>query len=380
MKKRVMNNVTVIVVGADHQNTLGIIRACAKEGCYVHLIVHAEAESCSIRCCKSKFLNGTIDVVPTNEEKLIDVLMTKSSENKVAVIPTSDFAALCIDNHYDELKQYFYLPSISGKQGAIAQWMDKYFQFKSLSDAGFQIARTSKIDLENVDEELSKWQYPVVFKPVVSAYGAKSDIVVINDFDEAIKYSKVLFDKGYTEILIQEYIQKEYELVCFGSITTNGRSPYYGTLKKIRYYPYNGGASLSYAKYIDANVVVSPIINYLRDMGYNGLFDIELFYLNGEVYINEINFRNSGNTWAIVKKGMNAPMAWVADAFGIGFKTAEAIDSKGAFMNETSDLHYLIDRKIGIVHWLRDLLQVRAFNKFWIKDLAGSLIWYRRNN
>ena len=370
----------VIVVGADHQNTLGIIRACGMVGCSVSLIIHAQDKTCEVRCAKSRFLNGSLDVVSEEETELISALKTCARGKRAAVIPTSDFAALCIDSHFDELNKLFKLPSVAEEAGAIVKKMDKFIQYELLTKAGFNVAKTIKIDLKSDSYErmLDGWNYPVVIKPVISAYGDKSDIAIVDCYDEAIGKLADFSQKGYIEALVQEFINKDYELVCFGSITPQTKNVCYGTLKKIRYYPYSGGSSLSYAEYVDADEFVLPIIQYLSDIGYNGLFDIELFYVNGEIYINEINFRNSGNTWAIVKRGVNAPAAWVAEALEMEFKTLSRAKVSGSFMNETSDLHYVVDRKINIFVWLKDLMRVKAFNKFWIKDIRGSLVWFRR--
>ena len=372
------NGATVIVVGADHQNTLGILRACGMEGYRTYLIVHTSCEG-NIRCAKSKYLNLLVGVVSENEEELISILLSVESASKIAVIPTSDFAAICIDKHYNKLNEKFFMPSISGEQGKIAKCMDKYYQYKMLSGAGYKVAQTALLKLEDNEKNdaLDNFNFPLVLKPVVSAYGQKCDIVISKTKEAVLTSLEDLKERGYSEILVQEFVDKEYELVCFGSITPKTKSLYYGTLKKIRYYPYEGGASLSYAEYVDADKKVLPIINYLADSGYNGLFDIELFVVNDDIYINEINYRNSGNTWAIVKNGVNAPAAWVAETIGEEFFVSQKTIASGAFMNETSDLHYIFDRKINVFKWLRDLFRVKAFNKFWLKDLKGSLAWYR---
>jgi len=378
MKEKNLNNITVI--GADHQNTLGIIRACGMAGFCVNLIIHTPNKNETIRCKKSKYLRGTLDVVSESETELLELLLSKKSTQKVPIIPTSDFAALCIDNHFNELSQWYFLPSIAGVQGNITRHMDKYYQYKMLTQAGFKMAKTEKINLSDIDliDWPSIFKHPVVLKPIVSAYGQKSDIVVSKSIAETYHHMELLRKKGYDEILIQEFINKDYELVTFGSITPKTKSLFYGTLKKIRYYPYDGGASLSYAEYVDADNYVLSIIDFLANIGYNGLFDIELFFVAGDIYINEINFRNSGNTWAIVKRGVNAPVAWISEMIQKNIQTPKPLKATGAFINETSDIHYVVDRKIGVIRWLRDLTKVKAFNKFWIRDIRGSLAWYKK--
>lgn len=45
----------------------------------------------------------------------------------------------------------------------------------------------------------------------------------------------------------------------------------------------------------------------------NLLWCIEVFVVGESLYLNEINFRNSGNAWAIVNVGINAPVIWIKD-------------------------------------------------------------------
>ena len=88
----------------------------------------------------------------------------------------------------------------------------------------------------------------------------------------------------------------------------------------------------------EAEKIVNDIIDMLTDIGYSGLFDFELFELNdGGYLLNEINFRNSGNTWALIKNGLNIPYIWVKDAEGEDISvdnSKEAFEKEKYFMNE----------------------------------------------
>ena len=84
-------------------------------------------------------------------------------------------------------------------------------------------------------------------------------------------------------------------------------------MKKIRYSPVGDGASLSFARFIEVDGRYKEIISLLKNIGYDGLFDIEVFVVGESLYLNEINFRNSGNAWAIVNVGINAPVIWIKD-------------------------------------------------------------------
>jgi len=44
------------------------------------------------------------------------------------------------------------------------------------------------------------------------------------------------------------------------------------------------------------------------DYGYSGNIDIELFLINDELYLNEVNFRNSGDVYACFNNKVYYPL------------------------------------------------------------------------
>ena len=105
-----------------------------------------------------------------------------------------------------------------------------------------------------------------------------------------------------------------------------------------------------------------------------------MFAVGDLLYLNEINFRNSGNGWAIVNCGINAPVIWIKDRLGerINCSQKHYIDDNSFFMNETADLRNVMKKRVNIFRWGIDLFRTKSFNKFWKKDIKGSLVWYRR--
>lgn len=371
---------SVIVVGPDHQNTLGVIRAVGKEGYTVDLIIYGDSKQ-KCKCKESNYLNGRFIKCSENEDELVkSILQLVGKNTDIPVIPTSDFAAMCIDKNHAILEKNCVLPSISGKGGAICKYMDKYEQKKLADQFKLKMAKTLRIDLANANiEDISDIPLPCVLKPVVSAVGLKSDIRFANNRNEFINSVKKYKDKGYSEVLVQEFIKKDYEVCIFGCLTRNSREFFCGALKKIRYSPSGDGASLSYAQFIDVDENYKKIISVLKTLCYDGLFDIEIFVVGNELYLNEINFRNSGNAWAVVNRGINIPIIWIKDALNEKYnQTLHYIGDNSYFMNETADLKNVLKRNISLFQWIHDLFKTKTFNKFWRKDIKGSLAWYRR--
>ena len=371
---------SVIIVGSDHQNTLGVIRAIGKEGYLVNLIIYSNGKK-RCKCKASHFVNGKYINCIEDEELIVKNILKLANESnyKIPVIPTSDYAAMCIDVNYSRLSEKCILPSIKEKEGLIYEYMDKYIQKNIADKYDIKMAKTIKLALP-VNKDNFNIVYPCVLKPVISAKGLKSDIIFVNNENELCNALDGYYKKGYKEVLIQEFISKDYEVCIFGCLTRGSKEFYCGALKKIRYSPVGDGASLSYAQFIKVDDRYKKVISLLKEIGYNGLFDIEIFSVGDLLYLNEINFRNSGNTWAIVNRGINAPVIWVKDCFKeqISVSQKHYIEDNSFFMNETADLRNVLKRKVDIFRWIVDLFKTRSFNKFWIKDIRGSLVWYRR--
>lgn len=371
----------VLVVGPDHQNTLGIIRALGKEKYIVDLIVYgSNLEKC--RCRKSKYLTGKYVGCAENEREIVETIIRMANiDRKVPVIPTSDYAEMCIDKNYNILCKYCVLPSISNTEGLVCHYMDKYAQKKLAEKYNIKMAKSIRLNLmDNWEEKISlEWTYPCVIKPLVSAKGLKSDISYINSLTELIEKCNGLKQAGYEDVLIQEFIKKDYEVCMFGCLTKNTQEFFGGAIKKIRYSPVGDGASLSFAQFIKVDNKILEILSVLRKLGYNGLFDVEFFVVNEELYLNEINFRNSGNGWAVVNREINFPDIWIRDCLGERIVNKKHfINDNSYFMNETADLKNVLKGNIRLFTWVKCLIKTRSFNKFWIRDILGSLIWYRR--
>lgn len=373
---------SVIIVGPDHQNTLGVIRAVGKEGYLVNLLIYSDGQH-ECKCKFSSFVKGQYINCPESEKVVVENIlkMARKGQYKIPVIPTSDFAAMCIDKNYQllNLSQKLILPSIRDREGMIFEYMDKYAQKKLAEEYDIKMAKTLKIKLP-YSSGVTDIGYPCVLKPVVSAKGLKSDIIFANNFKEFQNALLNYYNKGYCEVLVQEFINKDFEVCVFGCITKNSREFYCGALRKIRYSPVGDGASLSFGQFTEVDERYKKIINLLKDIGYNGLFDIEMFAVGDLLYLNEINFRNSGNGWAIVNCGINAPVIWIKDRLGerINCSQKHYIDDNSFFMNETADLRNVMKKRVNIFRWGIDLFRTKSFNKFWKKDIKGSLVWYRR--
>lgn len=381
MKKTDIKKSEVIIVGADHHNTLGVIRALG--GDYiVNLIIHQSTATKKIKCSKSWYFNGKLVVVKEDEKELLSVLSAferNLDDRKIAVIPTSDFAALCIDKNYNELSKYYALPSIDHTEGRIAYYMDKFHQKELADKYGIRMADSIVIDLlsEKTNTVLDDITYPRVLKPVVSANGSKNDITIVSNQSELKNALELLKKKGYTQILMQQYIKKDFEICACGCIAENSKKIIFGAFKKLREYPSKCG-SASLIETVEMSDLLTPILNALVQINYSGMFDFDLFIVGKKAYLNEINFRNGGNMWALIRSGINAQDIWINDMFGNPTSIELFNNSKKIlYMNET-DFHHVLNGEITLFKWIKDAIKANAYCYFCIKDIAGTLAWLKK--
>ena len=105
-----MNN-KVIIIGNDHSNTLGVIRAFGENRINPNIYIISDSKNISV--AKSKYVKDV--KVFRNEENAIEDLIKNYNDEKEKsfLIPTSDKAAAIIDSEYDKISKSFFTQSIN---------------------------------------------------------------------------------------------------------------------------------------------------------------------------------------------------------------------------------------------------------------------------
>lgn len=370
------SNIKVIIIGTDHHNTLAVIRAFGKEKIEFEVLIHGNFDDINqIDVYHSKYVSELYFVAST-EDSILNYLLNKNDNEKKILFSCSDLAAYTIDKNYDLLKKKYFFSGFDNKPGLVCKLMDKYEQKRWAEENKILMAKTWHINKVNNNFLIpNDMIYPCIVKPELSAYGSKSDIEVCENYEEL---SNVLHDLSnrYSIILIQEYLKKNYEVCAFGCITD---SFYGGIVRKIREYPFIGG-SLTFAKFIDDKEIfcfIEEILKKLRSEGYSGHYDIELFVCNNEIYLNEINFRHSGNGYSLLKNGINSPYIWYN--YMIGSKKIENNELKKRNMHlldELNELHLLKANGISVITFVKDFLKASAYAKMSIRDFKYSIHYF----
>tara|TARA_Y100001970_G_scaffold72098_1_gene91518 strand:+ start:9050 stop:10213 length:1164 start_codon:yes stop_codon:yes gene_type:complete len=364
----------VLIVGGNHINTLGTIRSLGELGVTVYVLVSGYKYNFiqySRYVKKIWIVNSIGDSFMAICKNIISM-----EKAKPIIIPCSDDAVYNIDKNIDKLINRFIFPNIGNKQGMIAHYMNKNNMVECARKSGLTTPRTQTIDLTNIDDSINNITFPSIIKPLNSLNGQKNDIqkiYSINHLYEKIENYKERYDK----MIIQEYIESHNSVMLeiIGCVLSNGQVYIPGILEKIRHYP-NNDSSGSYFRISENrfSLNLNLIKDFLLNIGYTGIFDIEFKYSRSRCYFIEVNFRNGGTNYLYTQSNANISYVWYLDSIG-------ALDNKhlnkakiGKFgMYEERDWKNIGDN-ISFIKWVSDIFKTNVFTTFNTKDIKPFFI------
>lgn len=331
----------VIIVGISHHNTLSLVRSFGMCGLKIVFVTYGAGEN---YVSNSKFVEETIK--SDNAEEAISLLLNKLKEltEKPVIITADDDAASLIDLKYNEFVGLSYFFN-AGETGRITYYMDKERQSKLASACGFYVP----MSVECTTDEMSGIDipFPLIIKPKESIHGGKK-IRICNDAEE-MSIAKESF-QDVNHVLIQEYIDKNHEIVILGC-SVNGSIVIPGYVVKHR--DYLGGTTYS-TVYPSTNLdkaTLEASRKLIGEIRYEGLFGIECIYSKGKYYFIEVNLRNDATTYSLCIAGANLPMYYYNKILGLGDEVAlnaRIIRS----MVEFNDFFNVLKFKINPFTWI----------------------------
>lgn len=367
----------VILIGGNHHNGLGLARSFGVNGIKPYGVIVGEgAEHGFVR--KSKYWAKTW--VIKSDDEIVEFLLNafQNEKEKPVVIPYSDGAAEEIDLNLDRLKEHFLLPSIGGQQGKIAELMDKQKQVEFAQTYGIPMAKSCVVDLNDIrlPEDMI---YPCIVKPVVSAEGEKSDIRKCDTETQTVAYLQELREKGYHRFLVQEYLNYDTEYLMVGSIS--GQNQCWVNSKKIRVWPVVGGSSscLQVTNQKNVSDFFESVRYAFQQITYDGFYDVDVLQVNGKLYLNEVNWRNSGTIYSVLGSKVYYPVNWYY------WKTKNqspenfiqsCLDETVYTIDESLDLRHVACGNITLKQWLRDKKKSKAFALWYTLDMRPAIAQY----
>ncbi len=352
----------VIVVGDSFNNTLGLIRSLGQAGAKPILILVGNDR---LFVSKSRYVDKCIFV--NTAEDAINELRTLESQYKGAyVICSNDKAAQMLDRHEPEFSEFFITP-MRGK--TIGELFTKNAQCRLAEQCGVTVPQSV---IYNRGEEIPTLNYPILIKPDDSNCGEKADIHICRNRRELGE--SLAMDSHCNRFIVQEFIDKEYEINLIGAVNDHGVAiP--GGIRKLRHYPSpNGPCSFGvYLPLSELPVDIEPVKRYVEATGYRGPFSVELLHCGNKNYFMEMNFRHDGLAYTATAAGVN-----LLDFYVNNRPAPEGKVRKTYMMDISTDPLHIRSGKISRGQWLRDILKTRCQLNFNLRDPQPTLSYYRK--
>ena len=188
-----------IIIGGNHHNTLGVIRALGYKGIRSLVILVTNEEHPYV--AYSKYIDKC--VLLKTKEGIVPYLLSqaKSDHGKQVILSCADFVTSELDACLNELNEYYYLPTAKG-QGICNHYMDKHCMTELAKEVGIAIPKSWIVDT-NERFNIQEISFPCIVKPLVSIYGSKSEIKVLKD---SISLANYLSSYRGHRFIIQEFI------------------------------------------------------------------------------------------------------------------------------------------------------------------------------
>lgn len=334
----------IIIIGTNHHNSLSMVRCFGEDGKKVLLYIYGAESSYiahSIYVESVYYFKSASDAIDT-----VSFYAERTGEKPV-VIACSDEVSSLMDNRYDELisKCHFFN---AGEAGRITCFMDKQKQLDLAKACGFSVP--ASIESLPQDVNLNIINYPCFVKPKASICGGKN-IAICRSKDE-LKSILVNYNPDY-EILIQDYIQKESEIVVLGlSAKDNIIIP--GFVQKRR--EEKGGTTYATVKPVHELPlqIIESCRQLIKKIAYQGLWGIECIKQGEDFFFIELNMRNDATTYAMKVAGVNLPYMYMQMMRNSSYKPKYSSVKTINSIVEFNDFNFVLKRKVGLFKWIQE--------------------------
>lgn len=375
----------VIILGQEHHNALNVARQLwmGKIEAY-GIIVHTGKVSC---IKYSRYWKECRYVRNEYEGINLAIELYGNKNVKPIIITCTDKYAECVDQNLDKLKEFFVCPGVDN-QGLLTKMMDKKWQHDFAQQNGINVVPS--VELTSMNHTLTHLSSilrekgivpPYIIKPIVSAFGDKTDIQICQDIDKLLLALQIFNKKNYERVIVQHLLDYDFEMLITGACFIHSKLNKFILLKTYRSYPIGRGTGC-YRRFIldkELNNQADNILSVLQSTGYHGLVDVELFCKNGCVYLNEFNLRSSGSSFAGISQRFLYAVDYVMDAMNKDVKVRtpyEIPDNISYTMTEYSDVRFPLYYNYGWRKWLKDLYNVNDYAYFHLEDPIPMLLHY----
>lgn len=313
-----MKHINVVVIGQNYSTSLGLIQAAGEAG-YSVGVVH-----CSSIIPKhiplefrSKYISATLLAERSKEQELVSNLLKTFSNGskKPVLIPSHDISVVFIDRNLDVLENHFIVPHIHHKSGEMMRYMDKGMQSKVAIESGLNKTPSWVVDLDGSSNVTIPQDilYPCITKPLRSVGSLKTYIRRCDNKDELYEVLNEINNNKPSQILVEQFIDIDNEYTIPGvAIDDAVYIPAFIHKDLVGSGAHKGvtiaGTVIESNRF---NHIVPRLKQFIRTIGLQGIFDIELIESNGTFYFNELNLRYGAAGYALTRAGINIPAIWI---------------------------------------------------------------------
>ena len=359
----------VVINGHGTTSRLGIVRAVAELGCEITVVVMAwpkagksDLDRVVPYDCQSKYISRVLFCHFKDGEGLIRLLLEDCTDpdQKVILLPDSDFSAMVIDRNWDRLSPHFLFPHVGDQPGGVYGWMDKLRQKELARQVGLNVPDAVVVSIDGGKYVFPEGvHYPCFTKALVTIVGGKQ-LFHRCDTPEALR--KVLDEIGRqqdADVLVEDFkeIETEYAVLGFsdgeeviipGVIRfISNSSSHFGIALKGEIMPVKG-----------FEAILDQFATFVRRVGFIGVFDIDFYESAGVLYFGEMNLRFGGSGYAVTRMGVNLPAMLVRHLRG------ESIADLPKFVQGTSTF---VNERMCNDDWYQQRISTKEFN-----DLLAS--------
>ncbi|WP_374723710.1 ATP-grasp domain-containing protein [Calidifontibacillus erzurumensis] len=271
-------------------------------------------------------------IVPRmDDDGYIDVILSICKENNInAILSLIDPELSLLAKHKDDFLNIGTVPIISDFD-VVEMCFDKYKMYEFLVDNGFQGVR-SYIDKDTFyrDVDAGVISYPVFVKPVKGS--ASININKVSSKEEI----ELLFSR-FDHLMIQEFVDgTEFGADVYIDMISNEPVALF-TKQKIKMRAGETDKSVS----VKDEKLIDLIKTFVKKAGFKGIIDIDIFKVNGEYYISEVNPRFGGGYPHAYECGVNVPKMIINNINGIENVDQIGIYNEGVYMMKYNEIKIL---------------------------------------
>ena len=361
-----LKNHLIIVIGLEHYNALGILRTMGEKGIDPVFI----AIKHRVRVASASRYISELHLVET-EEEAFDVLMKnygdicKNTGYKPILLFGDDKTVEFYDRIYEEIQEKFILYNAHGKNNGITKYIDKKEILECAKRHGVPVLPTCVTELGVIPKDL---EYPVITKAISPNAGAwKGDVHVCKNEQELREAMKIIKSP---QVLLQKYIVKKTEITFEGFTINDGKDIFISIECS---YPYTLKSYYSPLHDVKPNnhpKLMKKINEMMKEIGFNGIFDVE-FLVDQEDYlwILEINFRNTGWSYASTVSGNPLPYLWCEAVLSGKLSTPKNFEPFLAMVEPFDYVVRVEEKGVPLPEWLYDFKRAKCTYYYDVNDI-----------